>query len=93
MWSICFREYDRDGHLTELISTKSEKIKTKWKRIKSFVNSTPSDRVREVQFYRRGKQMPSLLSDGNFIRFGKPIVAALPLFEYARTIGITTCAG
>lgn len=88
MWRICFREYDSEGNLTELISTKSVKIKSKWKTIQSYLKSCRPSFTREVQFCRNGKQMPSLVSNGETTRFEKPISALLPLFDYSREHGI-----
>lgn len=88
MWNICFREYDRDGNLTELISCKSKTVKSKWKTINSFLNACVTGKIREVQFCRAGKQKPSLISNGKEIQFAKPITAMLPLFSFARDNGI-----
>ena len=88
MWRICFREYDKDGNLTELISCKSITIKSKWKAVKSFLKSCNPDHTREVQFCKNGKQMPSLVSNGKETRFDKPISAMLPLFDYSREHGV-----
>ena len=88
MWRICFREYDDNGNLTELISTKSQNIKSRWRTINQFLRSCRPPFTREVQFCRNGKQMPSLVSNGEHIRFEKPITALLPLFDYARNINV-----
>ena len=89
MWNICFREYNGEGTLTELVSCKSEKIKTKWKTIHKFLSNCKDGYIREVQFCRKGKQMPSLISNGKEIKYEKPISAMLPLFTFAREQGIT----
>ena len=89
MWNICFREYDKDGSLTELITCRSEKIKSKWRTIQMFLKNCKNGYVREVQFCRHGKQMPSLVSNGKEIKYDKPILAMLPLFDFAREKGIT----
>lgn len=88
MWNICFREYDGKGNLTELISVKSKKIKNRWSSIQKFLKSCGDGRTREVQFCRNSRQQPSLISSQGKIFFGKPIVAMLPLFEYANERGI-----
>lgn len=88
MWNICFREYNQDGALTELVSCRSKRISSKWKTIKSFLEACKPDFIREVQFCKNGKQMPSLVSNGSGTKFEKPIVAMLPLFDFARDKGI-----
>lgn len=87
MWCICFREYDVKGNLTELITVKSKRIKTRWRDIQKFLKSCKESCVREVQFMKGGRQQPSLISNGDRIQFAKPIVAMLPLFDYARSKG------
>lgn len=88
MWNICFREYDMNGNLTELISCKSKRILTKWKSIQSFLHGCKEGKTREVQFCKNGRQQPSLVSNGEQIKFMKPIVALLPLFDYARSCDV-----
>ena len=88
MWNICFREYDSKGNLTELVNCKAVKIKTKNRMIKSFMIACKPGNVREIQFCRNGKQYPSLVSNGIETRYAKPIVAMLPLFDYARNLNI-----
>lgn len=88
MWNICFREYNQSGSLVELVTVKSKSIKSRWKSIQSFLKSCKEGYVREVQFCRNGKQQPSLVSNGNEVKFMKPIVALLPLFEYSREQGV-----
>lgn len=85
LWNICFREYDKRGYLLSLISCKCAKIKTKWRIIRDYLDNCPTGRVREVQYARYGKTFPSMVSDGEQLRFEAPIVAKLPLFEYAKS--------
>ena len=88
MWNICFREYDAQGNLTELVNCKSVRIKSKSRMIRSFLSSCRKGNVREVQFCRNGKQYPSLVSNGVEAKYSKPITAMLPLFDYARNLNI-----
>ena len=89
MWCIFFKEYDSRGNLTELVSCKSESIKSKWKRATSFVSKCPALRTREVQFIRNNRHMPSLISHNGSVKFGAPIVARLPLFDFCARQGVT----
>lgn len=82
-WSICFKEYDKAGILSSLISCKANRIKHKWKEIDKFLSSCPKDCIREIFFRRNGKNYPSIITDGTERRFSAPIQAKLPLFEYA----------
>lgn len=85
-WSICFKEYDKNGILTELISCKANKIKHKWDFIDRFLSACKKDCLREVFFRRNNKTYPSLVSDGTVRHFAEPIQAKLPLLDYvART--------
>lgn len=88
MWNICFREYDPKGNLTELVTCKSVKIKSKTRMIRLFMTACKPGNVREVQFCRNGKQYPSLVSNGIETKYAKPITALLPLFDYARNLNI-----
>lgn len=88
MWSICFREYDSKGNLTELVTCKSVRIKSKTRMIRSFMTACKPGNVREIQFCRNGKQYPSLVSNGVETKYAKPITALLPLFDYARNLNI-----
>jgi len=88
MWSICFREYDSQGNLIELVGCKSTKIKSKFRMIRSFMAACKPGNVREVQFCRNGKQYPSLVTNGIEMKYAKPITAMLPLFDYARLLNI-----
>lgn len=88
MWSICFREYDSQGNLIELVNCKSLRIKSKTRMIRSFMSACKPGNIREVQFCRNGKQYPSMVSNGIETKYAKPIVAMLPLFDYARHLNI-----
>lgn len=88
MWSICFREYDSQGNLIELVNCKSLRIKSKTRMIRSFMSACKPGNIREVQFCRNGKQYPSMVSNGFETKYAKPIVAMLPLFDYARHLNI-----
>lgn len=83
MWCISFREYDKKGFLTELVSCKSDRIKQRRKSICGFLDACPSGMIREIQFRRGGKTYPSIVTDGQIRRFASPIMANLPLLNYA----------
>lgn len=86
MWQICFREYDSTGMLLMLFSKKAEKIRHRNRSIDTFLSQCQSESIREVQFYRNGKQYPSIITDGQTRKFSKPIAARLPIFDYLRKI-------
>ena len=85
-WNICLKEYDKKGFLVALIPHKCVRIKMKWRMIDSFLSSCPRGNVREAQISRAGKYYPSIVSDGQTRHFAEPIVAKLPLFEYAKRL-------
>lgn len=83
-WCICFKEYDNRGYLLNLFSCRCARIRMKWRVIRDYLDNCPDNRIREVQYMRFGKTYPSMVSNGQSVRFGEPIVAKLPLFEYAK---------
>lgn len=86
MWQICFKEYDSRGMLVGLIPIKSERVRSQWRKINAYLGACRDGMVREVQFYRGGRHFPSIVSDGVSQKFHAPIVAMMPLFEYAKRI-------
>lgn len=86
MWQICLKEYDSTGFLVGLVSCKTEKVKYRWRRIDAFLSACPNNMVREAQFRRGGRHFPSIVSDGKTRKLSSPIVAMMPLFEYAKRI-------
>lgn len=86
MWQVCFKEYSSGGFLVGLVSCKTDKIKRQRRKIDAFLTACPKNMVREVQFYRNGRHFPSIVSDGAKRKMSSPIVAMMPLFEYAKRV-------
>lgn len=65
MWQVCFKEYDGGGMLVGLKPVKAARVHSLWRRIDSYLSACQKGMVREVGFYRDGKNYPSIVSDGS----------------------------
>lgn len=88
-WTLCFKEYDSCGHLVTEIPCRCKKIKVKYHAMMEFLSLCEAGNVREVSFKRGNRVYPSLISDGTTKKWGTPILASLPLFEYAKKVHVS----
>ena len=86
MWQVCFKEYDGGGMLVGLKPVKASSVRSLWRRIDLYLSACQKGMVREVGFYRDGKNYPSIVSDGKHRQFHAPITAIMPLFGYMKRI-------
>ena len=74
------------GFLISLIPCKCARIKMKYRMIDGFLSACPAGNIREATFTRGARHYPSIVCNGESKRFSEPVVAKLPLFEYAKRL-------